>query len=100
MAVRSKNWICGLFIAGIGVRMPRVHGSWSLKFVVSCVSSDFCYGTITRLEELYRVCVRARAFVIHARTHARARTHTHTYVYMPDLCCSARKKILGKTEST
>jgi hypothetical protein len=37
--------------------MSRGHGFWSLKFVVSCVSSDICYGPITRLEELYRVCV-------------------------------------------
>ena len=81
------QWPCGLRIRSaaslllrLGVRMPRGHGFWSLKFVVSCVSSDFRYGQITCLEELYRVRARLRVclclFVIH--THARTHTHTHT----------------------
>jgi len=74
------QWPCGLRIKSaaslllrFGVRMPRVHGFWSLKFVVSCVSSEFSYGQITCLEELYRV------YVLVSVCDTRAHAHTHTY---------------------
>jgi hypothetical protein len=79
VATRSKAWVCGRSLAGIGVRISPP--AWTFVCSECCVLSGrgLCVGPITLPEESYRerereresvcvcVCVRARAISLIAK---------------------------------
>jgi hypothetical protein len=64
VAVRSKTQVCvGLIVRIAGFESRWEHGISSLIFVVCCVGSGLCDELITRSEESYQACARARVCV-------------------------------------
>jgi hypothetical protein len=63
VATRSKAWVCGRSLAGIGVRIPPP--AWAFVSCECCVLSGrgLCVGPITLPEESYRERERERVCV-------------------------------------
>jgi hypothetical protein len=62
MAARSKAWVCGRSLAGIGLRdcgfeSIRGRSCFSVLSVAYCASRDLCDGPISRAEESYWLCM-------------------------------------------